>query len=86
MFKFVLDKQAEKDLQKILKSPLKNQLYKILDVMEKDPFAPPYEKLLGDFKGAYSRRINLQHRLVYMVLEEEKTVKIISMWGHYDDN
>ena len=54
--------------------------------MEKDPFAPPYEKLLGDFKGAYSRRINLQHRLVYMVLEEEKTVKIISMWGHYDDN
>lgn len=86
MYKIVLERQAEKDLEKIKKSPLKTKLYNLLEIIEKDPFIPPYEKLIGDLQGAFSRRINIQHRLVYQIYEDEKVIKIISMWGHYEDN
>lgn len=81
----VLTKQAEKDLQKILSSPLKSKLFSLMEIIEKDPFTPPYEKLVGDLSGAYSRRINIQHRLVYQVDEPAKTVKILRMWTHYGE-
>lgn len=85
MWNIVLEKQAEKDLQKILSSPLKSKLFSLMEIIEKDPFTPPYEKLVGDLAGAYSRRINLQHRLVYQVDESSKTIKILRMWTHYGD-
>jgi len=67
-------------------SGLKSQVQKLLQLLEKDPLKqyPPYEKLLGDLTGAYSRRINIQHRLVYQVIEDKKTVKVIRMWTHYE--
>jgi Txe/YoeB family toxin of toxin-antitoxin system len=74
-----------KRCKKIAHSGLKPQAERILEILKENPFKnpPPYEKLLGDLSGAYSRRINIQHRLVYEVLEEIKTVKIIRMWTHY---
>lgn len=79
-------KQASKDAKKISSSNLKPQVEKLLAVMAVNPFQnpPPYEKLVGDLAGAYSRRINIQHRLVYQVYEKEQTVKIIRMWTHYE--
>ncbi|MDB4978359.1 MAG: addiction module toxin, Txe/YoeB family [Candidatus Peribacteria bacterium] len=79
-------KQAVKDAKKIKNTPLATKVKKLLKILENNPFASPpsYEKLLGDLEGAYSRRINLQHRLVYQVLEKEKIVKIIRMWTHYE--
>ena len=85
MYKIVFYKKAEKDLKLIRQSPLKKQLYNLLEVLETDPFAPPYEKLQGTLKGLYSRRINIQHRLVYEVNEETETVTIYSAWTHYGD-
>ncbi|BCD63062.1 mRNA interferase RelE/StbE [Nitratiruptor sp. YY08-26] len=86
MYKIVYTKQAVKDAKKIKEAGLKDKVLKLLSILENDPFAnpPKYEKLVGDLKGAYSRRINIQHRLVYQVLEEEKTVKILRMWTHYE--
>lgn len=84
MYRVFLAPQAEKDLQKILRSPLQQKLYKLMGVLEQDPFRPPYEKLSGDLSGAYSRRINIQHRLVYEVDEAKKTIKILRMWTHYE--
>lgn len=86
MYEIRLEKQAEKDLKKILSSPLKKQVYALMEVLEKDPFQPPFEKLAGDLAGAYSRRINIQHRLVYRIDEERCCVVILRMWTHYGDN
>ena len=85
-YKLVFTKQAQKDAKKIGSSGLKPKAQKLLNLLENDPMKqyPPYEKLLGDLSGAYSRRINIQHRLVYQVLEEKKIVKVIRMWTHYE--
>jgi toxin YoeB len=82
----VYTKQAQKDAKKISSSGLKPKVLELLKILQKNPFQdyPPYEKLLGDLSGAYSRRINIQHRLVYQVLENEKIVKVIRMWTHYE--
>jgi toxin YoeB len=79
-------RQAQKDARRIACSNLKPQAQRLLDVLARDPFQtpPPYEKLIGDLTGAYSRRINIQHRLVYQVYATERTVKVIRMWSHYD--
>lgn len=85
-WRLVFTRQAAKDAQKIAHCGLKAQAQRILDVLKSNPFQspPPYEKLLGDLSGAYSRRINIQHRLVYQVLQEIKTVKVLRMWTHYE--
>jgi Txe/YoeB family toxin of toxin-antitoxin system len=80
-------KQALKDAKKISSAGLKEQTISLLAILQKNPFTnpPPYKKLTGDMRGSYSRRINIQHRLVYEVFPEEHTVKIIRMWSHYGD-
>jgi toxin YoeB len=85
-WRLVFTKQAQKDAKKIAQSGLKSQASSLLDVLREDPFKnpPPYEKLVGDLSGAYSRRINIQHRLIYQVLKDIRTVKIIRMWIHYE--
>jgi toxin YoeB len=85
-WQLVFTKQAQKDAKKIAHSGLKPQAERLLELLKENPFEtpPPYEKLLGDLSGAYSRRINIQHRLVYQVLEDIKTVKVIRMWTHYE--
>ena len=82
----VFTKQAEKDAQRIVRAGLKAKAQKLLEILEKDPFTnpPPFEKLIGDLDGAYSRRINIQHRLVYQVYKSSRTVKVIRMWTHYE--
>jgi len=79
-------KQAQKDAQKLASSGLKPKAQDLLAILELDPWQnpPPYEKLVGDLAGAYSRRINIQHRLVYQVLETERAVKVLRLWTHYD--
>lgn len=79
-------KQAQKDAQKLASSGLKNKAQELLAVIEADPYQnpPPYEKLVGDLLGAYSRRINIQHRLVYQILEKEKSIKVLRLWTHYE--
>jgi len=78
-------RQAQKDAKELASSGLKDKAEEILEIIKKDPFRtpPPFEKLIGDLAGACSRRINIQHRLVYQVLEEEHTVKVLRMWTHY---
>lgn len=78
--------QARRDAKKLARSGLKPQAQRLLNLLAKNPFQspPPYEKLVGDLSGACSRRINIQHRLVYQVLDDIKTVKIIRMWTHYE--
>lgn len=85
-WKVVFTKQAQKDSKKISQSGLRSQAEKLLKILEQNPFQNPplYEKLVGDLSGAYSRRINIQHRLVYQVLEDIQTVKVIRMWTHYE--
>ena len=85
-WRLVFTKQAKKDAQKIAQSGLKPQANRLLDLLKEDPYRnpPPYEKLVGDLSGAYSRRINIQHRLVYQVIDDRKTVKVIRMWTHYE--
>ncbi len=85
-WKVVFTKQAQKDAKKLSQSGLRSQAEKLLKILEHNPFKnpPPHEKLVGDLSGAYSRRINIQHRLVYQVLDEMKTVKVIRMWTHYE--
>ena len=79
-------KQAQKDAKTLASSGLKDKALKILDILKVNPFQnpPPYEKLIGDLTGAYSRRINIQHRIVYQVYEHERVVKIIRIWTHYE--
>lgn len=85
-WQLVFTKQAQKDAKKLAASGLRSKTEVLLDILKKDPFQqpPPFEKLVGDLKGAYSRRINIQHRLVYQVLTDIKTVKVIRMWTHYE--
>lgn len=85
-YKLVYTKQAKKDARKAASSGLKLKIEDLLEIIKKNPFEeyPPYDKLVGNLEGAYSRRINIQHRLVYQVYEKEKIVKVIRMWTHYD--
>ena len=85
-WKIVYTKQAQKDARKIATSGLKNRVQNILSILKENPFQSPprYEKLVEDLEGAYSRRINIKHRLVYQVYKEEGVVKIIRMWTHYE--
>jgi Txe/YoeB family toxin of toxin-antitoxin system len=82
----VYTRQAQKDAKRLAASGLRERAQKLLDLLAKDPFSkpPPFEKLVGDLAGAYSRRINIQHRLVYQVIPERRTVKVLRMWTHYD--
>ncbi len=82
----VFTKQAQKDAKKLKASGLKTKAERLLEILELNPYQnpPPFEKLVGDLAGACSRRINIQHRLVYQVLEDVKTVKIIRLWTHYE--
>jgi len=85
-WKLVYTKQAQKDAKKLSAAGLRPKAENLIKILAEDPFQtpPPYEKLIGDLSGAYSRRINIQHRLVYQVYEKEKVVKIIRMWTHYE--
>jgi toxin YoeB len=85
-WRLVFTKQAKRDAKKIAQAGFKPQANRLLDLLKEDPYRnpPPYEKLVGDLSGAYSRRINIQHRLVYQVLDDIKTVKVIRMWTHYE--
>lgn len=85
-WQIVLTRQAEKDAKKLSCAGLKDKALSLLSVLKDNPYqtSPPYEKLIGDLQGYYSRRINIQHRLVYQVLKEERTVKVIRMWTHYE--
>ena len=82
----VFTNQAQKDAKKISKANLKSKVEQLFMILIKNPFQnpPPFEKLVGDLTGAYSRRINIQHRLVYEVIPDEKIIKIIRMWTHYE--
>jgi Txe/YoeB family toxin of toxin-antitoxin system len=86
MYKLLYTKQAKKDAKKLSESNLKEKAQKILKVLEDDPFIeyPPHEKLIGDLTGAFSRRINIQHHIVYQVYQKEQIVKVIRMWTHYE--
>ena len=85
-WRLVYTRQAQKDARRISAAGMRPRVEKLLDLLKEDPFRTPlpFEKLVGDLSGAYSRRINIQHRLVYQVLEKEKMVKIIRMWTHYE--
>ena len=85
-WKLVFTRQAKKDAKKLASAGLKPQAQSLLDILAENPYQTPprYEKLLGDLAGACSRRINIQHRLVYQVLDDVKTVKVIRMWTHYE--
>ena len=85
-WQLVYTKQAQKDAKKLSSSGLKPKAQELLNILANDPFQtpPPCEKLVGDLAGAFSRRINIQHRIVYQVLESEHIVKVIRMWTHYE--
>ena len=86
MWRVVFTKQARKDAKKLSDAGLRSKAEALLEILRENPYQtpPPYEKLIGDLKGACSRRINIQHRLVYQILEDEKAVKVIRMWTHYE--
>ncbi|MBN2254062.1 MAG: Txe/YoeB family addiction module toxin [Kosmotogaceae bacterium] len=85
-WRLIFTKQAKKDAKRLSHSGLKPQAERLLDILREDPYRspPPYEKLVGDLSGACSRRINIQHRMVYQILDDMKTVKVIRMWTHYE--
>jgi Txe/YoeB family toxin of toxin-antitoxin system len=85
-YKLVFAKQAQKDAKKLSAAGLKGKAQELLDIIAHDPYQSPprFEKLVGNLSGAISRRINIQHRLVYQVIEEEKTIKVLRMWTHYE--
>lgn len=85
-WELVYTKQAQKDAQKLASANLKDKALALLDILRENPYQnpPPYEKLVGDLSGAYSRRINIQHRLVYQVIDDQHTVKVLRMWSHYE--
>jgi len=85
-WELVYTKQAQKDARKLSASGLKNKAQSLLEIIKKDPYQnpPPYEKLVGDLSGACSRRINIQHRLVYQVFEKAHVIKVIRLWTHYE--
>jgi Txe/YoeB family toxin of toxin-antitoxin system len=86
IWNLVYSKYALKDAKKLTTAGLKDKAQALLDILEVDPLPnpPPYEKLVGDLKGAYSRRINIQHRLVYEIFRKEKTIRVLRMWSHYE--
>ena len=86
VYKIVYTKRAVTDIKNLKSAKLDKKAKVLIELVRENPFQtpPPYEKLLGDLKGAYSRRINIKHRFVYEVLENEKTIKILSMWFHYE--
>lgn len=85
-WKLVYTKQAQKDAKKLASSGLKPKAQELLTLIAEDPYRtpPPFERLIGDLAGAYSRRINIQHRLVYQVLESDQVVKVLRLWSHYE--
>jgi toxin YoeB len=85
-WEIVFTRQAQKDAQKLAEAGLKPKAEKLIHVLRENPYQtpPPYGKLVGDLAGAYSRRINIRHRLVYQVLDEQRVVKVIRMWTHYE--
>ncbi|GAB6142304.1 hypothetical protein JCM14076_30330 [Methylosoma difficile] len=85
-WEIIYAKQALKDAKKLAAAGLKDKAFLLLEILKTDPCQnpPPYEKLVGDLAGAYSRRINIQHRLIYQVLESEKRVKVLRLWSHYE--
>lgn len=85
-WKVVFTKQAQKDARRLAAAGLRSKAEELIEILRQDPWRspPPFEKLLGDLAGAYSRRINIQHRLVYQVLEEKRVVKILRLWTHYE--
>jgi Txe/YoeB family toxin of toxin-antitoxin system len=85
-WQIVFTRHAQKDALKLASTGLKDKAQSLLAILRDNPFQnpPPYEKLVGDLTGAYSRRINIQHRLVYQVLEEQRVVKVLRMWTHYE--
>ena len=86
IWQIILSRQATKDAKKIAQSGLKPQAKKLLELLEENPYKipPPYEKLVGNLQGFYSRRISIQHRLVYQIVENEKAVHVLRMWTHYE--
>ncbi|MCP5246088.1 MAG: Txe/YoeB family addiction module toxin [Burkholderiales bacterium] len=86
MWEIYYTKQAKKDAKKLTSAGLKKKAQDILVLIQENPYQnpPPYEKLVGDLDGAYSRRINIQHRVIYQVLEKEKIVKVLRLWTHYE--
>ena len=85
-WKLVYTKQAQKDAKKLASSGLKSKAQELLNLLSENPFKkpPPFEALIGDLSGAYSRRINIQYRLVYQVLETDKVIKVLRLWTHYE--
>jgi len=85
-WQIILSRQATKDAKKIAQSGLKAQAKKLLELLEENPYKtpPPYEKLVGNLQGFYSRRISIQHRLIYQIVENEKAVHVLRMWTHYE--
>lgn len=85
-WRVVYTKQARNDVKKLAASGLKPKAQELLDILSEDPFrkTPPFEMLVGDLAGAYSRRINIQHRLIYQVLEAQRIVKVLRLWSHYE--
>jgi len=86
MWRVVFTKQAQKDAKKLSAAGLRPKAKELIEILGENPYTtpPPFEKLLGDLSGAFSRRINIQHRLVYQILDDEKVVKVIRMWTHYE--
>lgn len=86
MYELYFTKQAQKDAKKLKEAGLKDKALQLLEIIKINPFKnpPPYEKLVGDLLGAYSRRINIQHRLIYQVDENQKAIKVIRLWTHYE--
>ena len=85
-WRIVFTRQAQKDAKKLAAAGLRSRAERLLDILRENPYQtpPPFEKLVGDLAGAYSRRINIQHRLVYEILNKEKVVKVLRMWTHYE--
>ncbi|MES9870043.1 MAG: Txe/YoeB family addiction module toxin [Sedimenticola sp.] len=85
-WRLIYTKHAQKDAKKLAASGLKKKAQTLLKLLEDDPYQnpPPYEKLVGDLSGAYSRRINIQHRIVYQVLEDKQIIKVLRLWTHYE--
>jgi toxin YoeB len=85
-YELAYTRQAKKDAKKLKGTPLASKAKELLEIIRQDPFAnpPPFEALIGDLRGAYSRRINIQHRLVYEVIENKQVVRVLRLWSHYD--
>ena len=86
MWRVVFTKQAQKDAKKLTAAGLRSKAEKLLGILRENPYKipPPFEKLIGDLSGAYSRRINIQHRLVFQILDDDRVVKVIRLWTHYE--